>query len=83
MQSFELIKHLLRNSWSDETIEHFEEHGVDEFERVVMDPDNNGLSRSTGRPYAVAILDDGRELMCIFEFIDHMTIEPITAYELD
>lgn len=31
--------------WSDETIEHLEEHGVspDEFERVVQDPDSNGL----------------------------------------
>jgi len=71
--------------WSDETVEHLEEHGVtpDEFERVVQDPDSNGISRSTGRPYAVAILDDGREVMCIYEFVDHMTIEPITAYELD
>ena len=71
--------------WSDPTIEHLAEHGVtpDEFEIVVQNPDSTGNSRSTGRPYAVAIMDDGRELICIYEMLDSMTVEPITAYELD
>ena len=71
--------------WTDATVDHLEQHGVspDEFERIVQDPDSIGISRSTGRPYAVAILDDGREIICIYELIYHMTIEPITAYELD
>jgi len=57
--------------WCDKTVEHLEEHAVnpDEFESVVQDPHSNGINRSTGRPYAVSILDDGREVMCIFEFI--------------
>ena len=70
---------------SDPTIEHLAAHGVtpDEFEIVVQNPDSTGISRSTGRPYAVAIMDDGRELICFYELLDSMTVEPITAYELD
>jgi len=49
---------------------------------VVQNPESTGFSRSSGRPFAVAITDDGRELLCVYEFIDEMTIEPIAGYEL-
>ena len=45
--------------------------------------DGDGVSRSSGRPYAVAMLDDGRELFCVYELVYEMTIEPITAYEVE
>ncbi len=50
--------------WSETTVEHLAEHGVtpDEFEFVVQNPEATGVSRSSGRPWAVAMLDDGREL---------------------
>ncbi len=71
--------------WSETTVEHLAEHGVtpDEFEFVVQNPEATGISRSSGRPWAVAMMDDGRELFCLYEWIDEMTIEPITAYEVD
>ena len=71
--------------WSSTTVEHLAEHDVspDEFEFVVQNPESTGVSRSTGRPFAVAVTDEGRELLCVYEQIDAMTIEPITAYELD
>ncbi len=71
--------------WSQSTVDHLAEHDVtpDDFEFVVQNPESIGISRSSGRPFAVAITDDGRELLCVYEFIDEMTIEPITGYELD
>ena len=71
--------------WTDETVDHVAQHGVspDEFEHIVQDPESNGISKSTGRPFAVGVLEDGREILCVYEFIDDCTIEPITAYELD
>ena len=71
--------------WSDKTVEHLTEHGVtpDEFEFIVQNPEATGVSRSSGRPYAVGMLDDGRELFCVYELVDEMTIEPITAYEVE
>jgi len=71
--------------WSDSSVNHLAEHGVtpEEFESVVQNPESTGNSRRTGRPYAVAFTDDGRELLCVYEMLDAMTVEPITAYELD
>lgn len=71
--------------WVETTVEHLAEHGVtpDEFESIIQDPDSTGISRSTGRPYTVGTLSDGREILCVYERIDEFTIELITAYELD
>jgi hypothetical protein len=80
--------------WSQLTVDHLAEYDVtpddfefddfefDDFEFVVQNPESTGFSRSSGRPFAVAITDDGRELLCVYEFIDEMTIEPIIGYEL-
>lgn len=70
-------------SWTDEIIEHLAEHDVspEDFQEVVMAPDETSLSRSTGRPCCWGETADGRSLFCVYEFLDSMTIVPVTAYE--
>jgi uncharacterized DUF497 family protein len=71
--------------WNDENIAHLAEHGVtpDEFEQIVCDPVSEDVSRSTGRPVAFGLADDGRRLMCVYEMVDRNTVLPITAYEVE
>jgi uncharacterized DUF497 family protein len=71
--------------WNDENEEHLAEHGVsiDDFEKIVCDPLGEDVSRTTGRPVAFGLTDDGRRLMCVYELIDDHTVLPITAYEVD
>ncbi len=70
--------------WTDEIIEHLAVHGVEpeEFEEVVTYPDRRGLSRSSKRPCCWGELPDGRFIICVYEFIDDITILPVTAYEV-
>ena len=70
-------------SWTDEIIEHLREHDVspEEFAEVVMSPDDTSLSRSSGRPCCWGETAEGRYLFCVYEFLDSMTIVPVTAYE--
>ena len=71
--------------WTEEIVDHLDQHGVtiDEFEAIVQRPDRNGYSRSSGRPFAIGQTEDGRTLLCVYEFVDETTIEPITAFEID
>jgi len=71
--------------WTDDTQEKVESHGVtlDEFEAIVCDPRDTGISKSTGRPVAFGRGDDGRLLICVYELIDDFDVIPITAYEVD
>lgn len=71
--------------WTDEIVDHLDQHGVsiEEFETIVQQPDRQGISRSSGRPFAVGQTEDGRVLLCVYEFIDDVTIEPVTACEID
>ena len=70
--------------WTDEIIAHLEEHGVSQwhYEHVVSNPRRVGVSRSSGRPCCWGQTADGRELFCVYEFLDDMTIVPVTAYEV-
>ena len=70
--------------WTDEIIAHLAEHGVgrDEFEEVVSNPRRVGVSRSSERPCCWGETVAGRELFCVFEYFDDMTIIPVTAYEV-
>jgi hypothetical protein len=69
--------------WTEEIVQHLAEHGVsrDDFEQVVSNPDRTGVSRSTGRPCCWGATADGRQLFCVYEFLDDLTIVPVTAYE--
>lgn len=71
--------------WTDEIIEHLAEHGVapKDFEAAVMNPNRVSVSRSTGRPCCWGEAVDGRQLFCVYEFLDDMTIIPVTAYEAE
>jgi hypothetical protein len=70
--------------WTDEIAEHLEEHGVgkSDFEAVVSNPKRLDVSRSTGRPCCWGETADGRRLFCVYEYLDEMTIIPVTAYEV-
>jgi hypothetical protein len=70
--------------WTDEIAAHLDEHGVnqDEFEEVVSNPRRVGVSRSTGRPCCWGETADGRQLFCVYEFLDEITVIPVTAYEV-
>lgn len=70
--------------WTDEIVAHLSEHDVsqDDFESVVNQPQRRGESRSTGRPCCWGETPDGRYLLCVYEYLDVITIIPITAYEV-
>jgi hypothetical protein len=69
--------------WTAEIIAHLAEHGVgrEVFEEVVSHPKRVGVSRSSGRPCCWGETADGRQLFCVYEFLDDFTIIPVTAYE--
>jgi hypothetical protein len=71
--------------WTDETLAHLAEHGVqrEDFEEVVRNPTRVGVSRSTGRPCCWGETVDGRRLFCVYEFLDDLTIVPVTAYDVE
>ncbi len=70
--------------WTDALVEHLAEHGIsrDDFAEVMSAPERRGESRSTGRPCCWGETGDGRYLFCVYEYLDEMTILPITAYEV-
>jgi uncharacterized DUF497 family protein len=70
--------------WTDEAIEHIAEHGVSQadFEHVIANPLVTTASRSSGLPAAIGHAPDGRRLFCVYEIIDEMYIQPVTAYEI-
>jgi uncharacterized DUF497 family protein len=53
-----------------------------EFERVVMNPVDVDKSESSGRDAAFGYTQDGRFIIAIFEYLDDITILPVTAYEV-
>jgi hypothetical protein len=70
--------------WTKEIADHLAEHSVtpEEFESVVDTSGMRGRSRATGRPCCWGNTPDGRYLICVYEYIDEMTILPITVYEV-
>lgn len=70
--------------WTDAILDHVAEHGVGrkEFEEVVSSPERRGESRSTRRPCCWGETSDGRYLICVYEYLDELTIIPFSAYEV-
>jgi uncharacterized DUF497 family protein len=70
--------------WTDEIIAHLAEHdiGPRDFERVVMNPVDMDQSESTDRPAAFGYTRNGRFIIAVFEYLDDMTILPVTAYDV-
>lgn len=69
---------------TDEIVAHLAEHDVstDEFEEVVGEPERRGHRRSTGRPCCWGETSEGRYLICVYAYLDDMTLIPFTAYEV-
>ncbi len=70
--------------WTDESIRHIAEHGLsqEDFEYVVCAPFSKGYSRSSALPVAWGHTPDGRYIMAVYEELDHVTILPVTAFEV-
>ncbi len=49
---------------------------------VVMNPVDNDESESSGRDAAFGYTQDGRFIIAVYEYLDEMTILPVTAYEV-
>lgn len=71
-------------TWTAAIQNHIAEHGIatEDFEWVASTAELRGRSRSTGRPCCWGETLDGRYLLCVYEYIDELTILPITAYEV-
>jgi uncharacterized DUF497 family protein len=71
--------------WTEENEAHIAEHGLSiaEVEHVLRNPIGSGVSRSTGRPYAVGYTTMLREVIVVYEELDAITVYPITAYVLE
>ena len=69
--------------WTDDIVEHLAQHGVEpaEFQEVICNPIDVGISRTSGHPRVFGLTDDGRRLVCIYEHFDADTVIPITAWE--
>jgi hypothetical protein len=70
--------------WTDEIVAHLAEHGVtrENFEDVVSHSTRRSVSRSSGRPCCWGETADGRQLFCVYDYLDDMTIIPVTAYQV-
>jgi hypothetical protein len=68
--------------WTERALAKIELNGVtqNEVESVVSNPIRTGQSRTSGRPLAVGLADDGRLLICIYETIDELHVLPVTAF---
>lgn len=71
--------------WTDANTDHLAQHGVtpDEFEYVLANPDDETISDSSGRPAAIGYAPDGRRLICVYNEIDELYVEPVRAYEIE
>lgn len=76
--------HGSRFFWTDDIIAYLAEHNISpkDFERVVMHPVDRDKSESSGRDAAFGYTQDGRFIIAVFEYLDEMTILPVTAYEV-
>jgi hypothetical protein len=77
--------HVLWDSWSPNgNLAHVKEHGLtaNDVETVLRDPERRATSRSTGLPIAFGHLADGRRICVVYEQIDPVTVNPVTAYEV-
>lgn len=74
--------------WNEEpagNVEHIAEHNLtpDDVEEVLFNPVAHDVSHSSGLPIVFGFAPDGRYILVVYEQIDHMTIYPVTAYEVE
>jgi hypothetical protein len=70
--------------WTDEIRAHLAEHDVspEDFENVVSKPVIQDYSHASGSPAAFGYTEDGRYIIAVYDYLDDMTVLPITAYEV-
>ncbi len=68
----------------DGNVAHIAEHGLtpEDVNAVLMDPDETGVSRSSGRPIA-GYTPNGRYICVVYDEIDRYTLYPVTAFEIE
>lgn len=66
-------------------VEYIAEHGLttEEVEYVLANPTETDFSRSSSRPIAFGYTPSGTRIAVVFEWIDRITILPITAYAIE
>jgi len=69
---------------ADGNVAHIARHDLtpDDVERVLLNPDRESVSRSSGRPIAFGYALDGRYVGIVYEMLDEITLYPITAFEV-
>ena len=70
--------------WVDEVIGKLAEREIsaDEIEAIISHPEFADVSRSSGLPVAFGHLIDGLFVIVVYRWVDHITVQPITAYEV-
>lgn len=70
--------------WAESVLEKLDARGLDsaEIEDVVCHPTQTDVSLSTGRPVAFGWLNDGRYVIVVYEQLDAVTVQVITAYSV-
>jgi uncharacterized DUF497 family protein len=71
--------------WNDdpgENVDKISQHGltIEDVEYVLMNPKRRVTSKSSGRPAVYGYTPDGDYIFVVYEEVDDVTIEPITAY---
>lgn len=66
-------------------IGHIAEHGIapEDVEYAIENFEVERSSQSSGRPMRFGYTPDGRYIAVVFEWIDDVTVYPITAYEVE
>ena len=66
-------------------VEHIVEHGLTpmDVEYVIENFISETTSRTSGRPIRFGLALDGRYIGVVFEWLDDVTVFPITAYEIE
>jgi hypothetical protein len=70
--------------WLDAVLDKLAEREIsaDEIEAIISHPEFEDLSRSSGLPVAFGHLMDGRLVIVVYRWVDQVTVQPITAYEV-
>ena len=73
---------IIWNDDSGENVDKISQHGlsIDDVEHVLMNPKRRVTSKSSGRPAVYGYTPDGDYIFVVYEEVDDVTIEPITAY---
>ena len=71
--------------WDMETEAHIALNHLsrEDYENALCNPVSEEGSDSSGRPLRFGFAVDGRKIVVIFEWIDSITVLPITAYRVD